>query len=80
MLKHFCELVFSRCSASLAEKPIAGKDLEKKLIPHSISRAWHLGQAVLKANMNKTCPLQAILEHNNGKLLYKAKVIFMSTF
>ena len=45
-----------------------------KIIPHSLSRAWRLGKAVWSARRAKTSPIDAILEHEGGKLLFWGKV------
>ena len=63
-----------RCSAAFAFAPLGKEQLLHHSILHSISRAWHLGRAVLKAQQAKTDPVESIVTHEAGKLLMKGKV------
>ena len=44
------------------------------LVPHSYSRAWNIGNAVLAARANKACPIAAILKEESGKKMFAGKI------
>ena len=65
---------FYRCIAGLACAPLTSEDLQENTIRFSMSRAWLLGNAVKLARKEKRCPVKAVLESQNGKLLISGKV------
>ena len=69
--------IFIRCSchAGLAMTPLTAEQISRTCVKFSMSRAWHLGYAVKTAQTQKRCPVQAILDVQNGKLLMSGKVI-----
>ena len=69
--------IFIRCSchAGLAMTPLTAEQISRTCVKFSMSRAWHLGYAVKTAQTQKRCPVQAILDMQNGKLLMSGKVI-----
>lgn len=50
------------------------KDIKGKCALYTLSRSWRLGNAVLRARLNKASPVDSILQHENGKLLTTGKV------
>ncbi|CAB3981430.1 Hydantoin utilization A [Paramuricea clavata] len=69
------ELIVSKmgCLAGLACAPLTAEDLRKNTVMFSMSRAWRLGNAVKLAQKEKRCPVDAVLESQNGKLLISGK-------
>jgi DUF917 family protein len=65
---------FYSCLAGLACAPLTAEDLRKNTVMFSMSRAWRLGNAVKLAQKEKRCPVDAVLESQNGKLLISGKV------
>lgn len=66
------------CSAGVAVSSVhIPEDLEK-LIPHSLSYAWRLGRAVLKSRLEKTSPIESILEISYGALSMIGKICDVS--
>ncbi|XP_041376421.1 uncharacterized protein LOC121388940 [Gigantopelta aegis] len=49
------------CSAGLTLTPLTKSDVMTKCVQHSVSRAWRLGNAILKARLEKKSPVDAIL-------------------
>ena len=49
-------------------------DVKDKCVLYSFSRSWRLGNTVLRARHNKASPVDSILQHENGKLLFTGKV------
>lgn len=63
------------CTAGLAFPPVNGWQLKQWGVLHTVSQAWRLGQLVLAARAEKRDPLQAILAHENGRLLFRGKIM-----
>jgi DUF917 family protein len=59
----------------LAFAPFSKSDVANHFVPYSISRCWRLGRAILMARKNKTSPIKSIEEQENGKLIFKGKVV-----
>lgn len=59
----------------LAFPPFNEQAVKTKFVPNSISRCWRLGKAILEARKNKTSPEQSFKDQENGKLIFKGKVI-----
>ncbi|XP_041376475.1 uncharacterized protein LOC121388978 [Gigantopelta aegis] len=49
------------CCAAVTFTPMTKSDVMTKCAQHSISRAWRLGNAILKARLEKKSPVDAIL-------------------
>ena len=49
------------CSAGLTLTPLTKSDVMTRCVQHTVSRAWRLGNAILKARLEKKSPLDAIL-------------------
>ncbi|XP_041376762.1 uncharacterized protein LOC121389227 [Gigantopelta aegis] len=49
------------CSAGLTLTPLTKSDVMTTCVQHSVSRAWRLGNAILKARLEKKSPVDAIL-------------------
>lgn len=60
--------------AGLTMAPLTREEIHKHTVMFSISRAWTLGNAVKMAQNEKQCPVKAILDSQNGKLLITGKV------
>ena len=67
-------LEFYSCVAGLAGAPLTAEDIQQNTVKFSMSRAWHLGNAVKLARKQKQCPVHAAIESQNGKLLISGKV------
>ncbi|XP_028393299.1 uncharacterized protein LOC114517702 [Dendronephthya gigantea] len=63
------------CFAGLAVAPLKAEDLPENTVRFSMSRAWRLGKAVKQARRDKRCPIEAVLEAQNGKMLISGKVV-----
>lgn len=59
----------------LAFYPFPKALIKETFVPYSISRCWRLGRAILKARKEKTSPLNVIQEEENGKLIFKGKIV-----
>ena len=70
MILHF----IIRCAAALAIPGLTKDKLPDLVIHHSVSRAWRLGEAVLRARCDHADPISTILEHSNGNLIFMGKV------
>lgn len=66
-----------RCVAALILKPFHKEEIldPTMTIQHSLSRAWYLGQMVLRARKLKQSPLEAIVQHAAGKILCTGKIV-----
>ncbi|KAI8481502.1 hypothetical protein Bbelb_407950 [Branchiostoma belcheri] len=62
------------CSAGVSFAPLTAGQVRSSCIQYSLSRAWHLGHAVLQAYKNGTSPVCAALEQERGRLLATGKV------
>ena len=63
------------CSAAFALPPMRGDFLKKAGIRNTISQAWRLGEAVLAARKAKRDPIETIVSRENGRLLFRGKVV-----
>ena len=70
MILHF----IIRCAAALAIPGLTKNKMRDLVIPHSVSRAWRLGEAVLRARCDHADPIFTILKHCNGSLIFMGKV------
>ena len=61
--------------AGFVAAPLTGSDLHEIAIPNCYSQAWNLGQVMLKARAMKKDPVQAIVHAENGRILYRGKVM-----
>ncbi|XP_072038494.1 uncharacterized protein [Amphiura filiformis] len=63
------------CAAALTFSPLKKEQLLQHSVLYSMSRAWHLGKAVLRAQRSKADPVESIVKHEAGKLLMKGKIL-----
>ncbi|XP_077991831.1 uncharacterized protein LOC144446032 [Glandiceps talaboti] len=71
---HFRQVVIQMgCKGGLT-LGLTKEEIDTKTVWYSLSRAYRLGHAVLCARKNKTNPIQTILQHENGKLLFNGKM------
>ncbi|QEE35729.1 DUF917 domain-containing protein [Octadecabacter sp. SW4] len=61
-------------AAGLAQAPMRGEFIKRAAIPGTVTQARNLGRAVLDANRNHTDPVQAVIDHEGGRLLMTAKI------
>lgn len=61
----------------LAFNPFEKEVVQKHFVNYSISRCWRLGRAILKARKEKTSPMKSMEEQENGKMLFKGKIVDM---
>ncbi|XP_064601180.1 LOW QUALITY PROTEIN: uncharacterized protein LOC135467341 [Liolophura sinensis] len=66
------------CSAAITINVLNPTDLSSMVVHGSISRAWHLGLAVLQSRANHTSPITAITDQLNGQLLVTGKICDVS--
>ena len=59
------------CSAGFASAPITGKQLQEVAIQGSVSLALRIGQAVQRAQREKTDPVAAAAMAGNGKVMFE---------
>ena len=65
------------CSMGFSTRPFSGEELQRVGVKHSVSRAWRLGRAVLKAIAHKEDPFKAIAQVEGGKVIFTGKIIDM---
>ena len=61
-------------AAGLAQAPMRGDFIKRAAIPGTVTQARNLGRVVLDANRNHTDPVQAVIDHEGGRLLMTAKI------
>jgi DUF917 family protein len=63
-------------SAGLASSPMLGAVAKRAAVPHSLSVAWHIGMALLRARAGKGDVAEAVLGvyQGSGRLLWQGKV------
>ena len=62
-------------AAGIAMAPMKGGFVKKYAIPNTITQALSLGRSVINANKENKNPIDAVLAHENGKLLMTGKII-----
>ena len=62
------------CTAAMASAPIEARHIKAFGIPHSISQAWRIGAAIQAARQKKADPVAAVLDSENGTLLFAGKI------
>ena len=62
------------CTAVLASAPIGARHVKAYGIQHSVSQAWRIGEAIRAARQHKANPVTAVLESENGALLFAGKI------
>ena len=62
------------CTAVMASAPIHARHIKAFGIQHSVSQAWRIGVAIQSARRNKADPVEAVLEGENGTLLFAGKI------
>ena len=62
------------CTAVMASAPIHARHVKAFGIQHSVSQAWRIGVAIQAARQNKADPVAAVLESENGTLLFAGKI------
>ncbi|XP_046373884.2 uncharacterized protein LOC124147265 [Haliotis rufescens] len=71
---HFRDTVIGMgCSAGLAS-PLNKADIMEKTVLYTFSHAWKLGDAVLKARIEKTSPIEAILKTEKSVHIITGKI------
>lgn len=63
------------CTAAFALPPITGRQLKTWGVKFTVSQSWRLGEAVMQARAEKRDPVEAILKHEHGKLLFRGKIV-----
>lgn len=67
-------VVVMGAAAGLAQAPMRGEFVKRAAIPGTVTQARNLGRAVLDANREHRDPVQAVIDHEGGKLLMTAKI------
>ena len=68
-------LVFS-CSAGVSIGSLTAQQLTTTTCLFTVSRAWHIGSALLTARQKHEDPVKAVIDSQNGVLLISGKVIY----
>lgn len=61
--------------AATCKAPRTGREVKEWGIPHTVTRAIRLGRTVLDARTRKADPVAAVLELEDGRLLFRGKVV-----
>lgn len=61
------------CSAGCSDCPLSGRELRRVGVPHSLSRAWHLGRAVVAAQYAKQDAAAAVAAAGAGRVLFSGE-------
>lgn len=64
--------------AAIAFPPMTPAEVRRTCVPNTLSQSWRLGRCVLEARRDKRDPVQAIVRHQNGRLLFTGKVTDVS--
>jgi len=67
-------VVVMGAAAGLAQAPMRGEFVKRAAIPNTVTQARNLGRAVLDANREHRDPVQAVIDHEGGRLLMTAKI------
>lgn len=67
-------VVVMGAAAGLAQAPMRGEFVKRAAIPGTVTQARNLGRAVLDANRDHRDPVQAVIDHEGGRLLMTAKI------
>jgi len=62
-------------AAGLAMAPMKGEFVKRAAIPYTLSQALSLGRSVIDAQREHRDPIKAVLEHENGKILFTGKIV-----
>ena len=62
------------CTAVMASAPIEARHVKAFGIRNTVSQAWRIGSAIQAARQLKADPVTAVLESENGKLLFTGKI------
>lgn len=62
-------------AAYFATAPMTGDFVQKFGVPHTMSKAWRLGDVILKARAEKIDPVATIIDEMAGKRILTGKVI-----
>ena len=73
-INQYLQIPFTRCSSGIVLGCLGVDEVLSKCVLLSMSGAWTLGRAVVRANMSKRPPYSAITESRNGRLLTTGKV------
>ncbi len=68
-------VVVMGAAAGIALAPMRGDFVRKASIPHTLSQAHALGNAVLRAQANHADPVQTVIDQERGRLLMTAKIV-----
>jgi len=62
-------------SATFVPAPLSGADVKKRVsVVNAYSQVWRLGKTILSARQAQTDPVAAVVEPENGVVLFKGKV------
>lgn len=62
-------------SAAFVPAPILGEECRRVAVPNAYSQAWRLGRTVIEAQQRQTDPVAAVVEAENGHVLFVGKVV-----
>ena len=61
-------------SAAFVPAPLSGADVKRVSVVNAYSQAWRLGKTILSARQAQTDPVAAVVEPENGVVVFKGKV------
>ena len=67
-------LAICRCLAGVVLGALSPRDVLNTSVQYSLSRVWHVGNAVMQARIQHQSPIQAVIQCQNGKLLCVGEV------
>ncbi|TGU08446.1 DUF917 family protein, partial [bacterium M00.F.Ca.ET.156.01.1.1] len=62
-------------TAATCKAPRTGKGVKEWGIHYTVTKATELGRAVMEARARHDDPVQAVLDHEGGKQLFRGKVV-----
>lgn len=62
-------------AAAIAMAPMRGEFVKKTAVPHTVTQAFSLGNAVLSAQKQNLDPVETVLKHEKGRLLMTGKIV-----
>eukprot|EP00164_Ancoracysta_twista_P002639 GFYU01003512.1.p1 GENE.GFYU01003512.1~~GFYU01003512.1.p1 ORF type:complete len:988 (+),score=307.90 GFYU01003512.1:88-3051(+) len=62
------------CMGALTLSPMSGTEMQEMTVKYTLSQAWYIGRAVSRAQLHKVDPVKAVLEQENGKMLFVGKI------
>merc|ERR1711981_1406031 len=62
------------CRGGIAFLPLAGKEVKRICMRHTLSQAYHLGAVILEARKAHKDPVNAAAAAGNGRVIFAGKI------